>query len=151
MSKNLAAALQEIADTAAEAPGAIEPIVQLARQIRETAKFGQEAYRRSHWGQRGRGSLAVGSVPNAALGLAELGRLAEVTYLTKKGRDGSLVAYVHRFGVGAVDASSRGPGRYGDPRTLPMLAFTYDESPSGLVIVRDRGTTYTVTEHGIER
>lgn len=139
-------AIQEVLDTV---PGAIAQFARLADGIRQTGNVGRKAYRATHWGQDGGGRAAVGSIPNPAGGVIELGRLVEITYLTKKGRDRRPIAYQHRFGEGAEDPTRGDPGAWGDPKSCPILSFTYDETPSGLVIVR-ADSDYTVTDHGIE-
>lgn len=117
-----------------------------------------DLYERLHWGRRGQNPTLVSSVPDPSQGVVELGRLAEIAYLTRKGHDRQVYAYTHRFGRAAKDPphleSGRCPhcghgldvGRFGDVATLPILGVTTRDH--GLVIVRD-ASRYTVRGPGI--
>lgn len=83
-------------------------------------------YRRTHWGDRGRGQVRQLEAQNPAHGtLTELGALHSVVYVTKKGGDPELTEYEHEFA---------GP--------LPKLLY----GPRGLVIA---GGRYRVKTGGI--
>lgn len=140
------ALIQEAVDSI---PGAADQFYALAEGLLRGATVGRRAYKATHWGNQGRRGAEVGSIPDPSGGVIELGRLAEITYLTRKGRDRQTIAYCHRFGEGAVDPSGRDRGSWGAPQTMPVLSYTYDERPSGLVIVRS-ASEYTVTDDGIE-
>ncbi len=113
--------------------------------IREASRFVehlqamQARFQELHWGREqatGRRPFYPAAAPDASEGAIELGHLAEIGYLTRKGRDREPVLYVHRFETPR--------GRIDD---LPILCEA--ANGSGLVIVRGR-SRYTVTGHGIE-
>lgn len=100
---------------------------------------GQLEYKELHWGDEGRGPVAL-EVPGDARRLVVLGALSRVGYLTSKG--GERAEFVHVFGDLDED------GRHVGPR--PILAVgTYDGGRQELVILRGK-SQYSVTRHGIE-
>ena len=107
------------------------------------ATAGAESYEASHWGQKG-GSVVLGLFPDSDAGPVALGRLVAIEYETKKGTDRKPVIYRHVFGT-----SAEGDDEPSDTRKCPMLCYTLDEQPSGLLIAR-ANSRYTVTTHGIE-
>lgn len=115
-----------------------------ARKAYERAATkGAEAYEGSHWGREG-GSVVLGTFPDPTTGATALGRLVAIEYETKKGTDRKSVIYRHVFGTTADDDDE--PANL---RLCPMLCYTFDEHPCGLVIAR-ANSRYTVTDHGIE-
>lgn len=109
---------------------ALDSLCRVPMRLRNPSETGAQAYRRTHWGERGTTPSKASRVPSIKAGeLVELGQLVSVVYLTQKGGDGELVEYEHEFG-------KRGKG-------LPILAF----NRSGLFIA---GGSYTITTRGIE-
>lgn len=104
---------------------------------------GVSALRDAHWGRDDETTMVLGTFPDATAGTAVLGRLVAIEYVTKKGDDRRPIVYRHEFDT---EPESDRPAR---PERCPLLCFTYDESPSGLVIAR-ANSRYTVTPHGIE-
>lgn len=125
-----AAKVRKLLKAINEVPGFLDQLSASVDALERLRSHGQRLYRASHWGRGGVDRDKLASAPNAAGGVVELGRLYELSYLTKKGRDTHSIIYQHAF---------RSP--------FPILAYAIDGS--GLVIVRD-GSRYTVTSHGIE-
>jgi hypothetical protein len=106
------------------------------KSLVESDAPGRKAYEKTHWGDRGEGRTFEVDAPDPRTGLTAMGELIAIEYRTKKGTKGSkrdIYRHVFEGGVGY----------------RPILSFTYDERPSGLVIVRGR-SDYDVTAHGIE-
>lgn len=59
-------------------------------------------YKRTHWGQEGRGALVGGAILTGSCKVWGVG--TRITYTTKKGDDRELVDYVHDWGEGATSA-----------------------------------------------
>lgn len=141
-------ALDEISRIARDIPGSIDQIVATAESLEGLAKRGQKTYKRTHWGDVGKQQSSwVGGIPDPRAGLTAMGHLFSISYVTRKGGDpkgqGQWPVYTHHFGVGG--GTKRGPAL----DSLPILSFTTEERPSGLVVVRGK-SRYSVTTRGIE-
>jgi hypothetical protein len=112
-------------------PHVLNHAARVARSFEAIGEKGRESYEESHWGEPGNQRTEVVDAPDPATGVAELGRLVAVEYLTTKRGDGESV-YRHEF-----------------EGTLPVLGYTHEERPSGLVIIR-RGSRYKMTRDGIK-
>lgn len=136
--------LDFILGAVSKAPGLLQKCKEVVEDFQSIGKRGERAYEKTHWGRRGEepGTWAV-DAPDPRTGLTEMGRLVAIEYLTRKGRRGAETIYRHEFDT---EPGQRRPFRV---ERLPILAFTFDERPSGLVVVRDE-SRYTVTAHGIE-
>ncbi len=120
------ATLQAVADTINGVPGALAAIGEFADGL----KLGHERYKATHWNRAGVSPAMLSSVASPFDGVVELGQLAEIGYLTQKGRDHELVLYQHKFS-----------------KPFPILGEAVDGS--GLVIVRGH-SAYSITSRGIE-
>lgn len=112
---------------AKQSPGALDVLYETARRIERL----ERSYRDKHWGDPGDLPAELSTVPDVDQGCEVLGELAEIGYLTRKGRRATLDLWVHEFS---------------DPP--PLLCVSPDGKRSGLVIVRGH-SQYTVNRRGI--
>ena len=122
------------AKRAAELVATYPHLAELVVSLGEGAKRGEASYRETHWGDAGDEEPRLCAVPDVSGGLVVLGDLAEIGYVTLKGRGKHKDLWVHKFA-----------GR------LPKLCYTLARGAKGrtdLVIVR-ADSVYTVTDRGI--
>lgn len=145
-----------------EVPGAMHAARAWAERLQKTAAGGERAYARTHGGRKHEaeatsigeeGTAWIDGYPDPRKGTTMMGRLESISYVTEKGRSGE-VLYQHHFGPRARTRECEECGnwvRVGDVDVskLPILGFTWAESPAGLVVARDV-SAYKVTAHGIE-
>ena len=92
----------------------------------------ESTYKRAHWGDEGGIDPAYGTIPDVSKGCWIMGELAEIGYLTYKGRRSKeLDLFFHEFTA-----------------PLPLLCVAGDGSRQGLVVVRGQ-SRYTVNTRGI--
>lgn len=113
---------------------AVERRPELARVLLDTVariESMEKRYRKTHWGDEG--DLAPGhcTVPDFDEECVVLGHLAEIGYLTRKGKRGDVDLFFHEFTA-----------------PLPLLCEAPDGRKRGLVIVRTN-SRYTVGRLGI--
>lgn len=92
----------------------------------------QKRYKQTHWGDGGDFAPGRGTVPDFQDECVLLGELAEIGYLTRKGKRGTVDLFFHEF---------RAP--------LPLLCEAPDGRRRGLVIVRGE-SRYDVGRLGIK-
>lgn len=138
--------LEYLAQVARHVPGAMAQLRGIAQGFERQAASGQNAYRSTHWGEPGRQQSSFADAPDPRAGVTALGYLYSISYVTKKRGDpnaaGQWPIYTHPFGL-------VGGRKLPKLEELPVLAFTQEERPSGLVVIRGR-SRYTVTSRGIE-
>lgn len=146
---------------AEEVPGILEEAHGFAKRVTTKGARGERSYEKTHGGRTAEPKETIGDAgtrwepgfPDPRTGVAVMGRLSSISYLTDKG-DGELTEYQHHFGPRARDEECPECGnhvRVGavDAKRLPELGYTFDEHPSGLVVARAK-SAYKVTQRGIE-
>jgi hypothetical protein len=148
---------------AEQVPGMIEEAHAWSERVVKKGARGERSYLRTHGGREAEPDETLGDegttwekgFPDPRSGVAVMGRLSSISYLTDKGEgEDGITEYQHHFGPRARTAECPECGnhyRVGavDAKRLPELGYTFDEHPSGLVVARAR-SAYKVTSHGIE-
>lgn len=115
-------------------------VVYLGDVIAPASGAERARYRRTHWGQAGRGQVRDGGEAPPPFRRAFV--VESITYTTRKGADGALVDYVHRFGEGAR-------GRWRPPVVLEHVCQKCGPRCASRGALTLSGGTYRVETRGI--